>query len=70
MATTHTFYTVGGAIKTRVLTRKTAIREHCIHCMQSRVEPRYCTSKLCPLYPFRLGVEGNADDEEDLYGEE
>jgi hypothetical protein len=53
---------VGGKLKTRSLTRKRAIREFCVHCMQSPIEVRFCTSKTCALYPFRVGSEGSADE--------
>lgn len=61
MAIKHTFLTVGGNKKTRLLTRKTAIREFCVHCMQSVHEVAFCTSKTCALWPFRMGFEGMGD---------
>ena len=36
------------------LTARRAIIEHCKECMGfNTAEVRLCTSKLCPLYPFR-----------------
>jgi len=43
-----------GKTKTVTLTARKAIIEHCKECMGfDYAEVRCCTSKLCPLYPFR-----------------
>lgn len=43
-----------GATKTVKLTARRAIIEHCRECLGFNAhEVRSCTSKLCPLYPFR-----------------
>lgn len=66
MAIQHTFKTVGGKLKTRLLTRKSAIRENCIQCMQAVREVAFCTSKTCPLWPFRMGQEQGAKDDGEM----
>ena len=44
--------------------RKKAIRLKCLECTcQSEVEVRYCPCKDCPLWPWRMGYETNADGE-------
>ena len=43
-----------GNTKVMSLTARRAIIEHCKECMGFQVaEVRRCTSRLCPLYPFR-----------------
>ena len=61
MAIKHTFTSIGGKKKTKILTRKTAIREFCKHCMQSAHEVSKCTSKHCVLWVFRMGKEGQGE---------
>lgn len=40
----------------QVLTPIKAIRAKCIDCCGGQIyEPRKCTVKKCPLYPYRLG---------------
>lgn len=57
MKVIHTFRTFTDKKPvTREIGRKTAIRQFCIECLQSETEPRYCTSKLCALHPFRMGT--------------
>lgn len=42
----------GGYISLR-LTRKRAMDAMCTECMGFEDNPKDCTAKLCPLYPFR-----------------
>jgi len=53
----HTFRKNGDcALQTCNLTPIKAIRFQCIECMGFQVlEVAECTSKLCPLFPFRMG---------------
>ncbi len=40
------------------LTRKQAIRKKCLDCMAGQVnEVRLCSSKECPLWIYRMGME-------------
>lgn len=42
--------------KSKAVTRKAAIRAHCVECMGGYVgEVAYCTSPDCALYPYRMG---------------
>lgn len=53
----HT-YRNGREEKTGKLTRKKAIREHCLECMGgNQREVQFCSANLCALYPFRMGSE-------------
>lgn len=49
---THTVRTKDGGRKTMKITRGLAIKLHCTECMGDN-HPSDCTSKLCPLHPFR-----------------
>jgi hypothetical protein len=55
MAVRHRIRADGnGKTKVMSLTARRAIIEHCKECMGfNSHEVRRCTSKLCPLYPFR-----------------
>lgn len=55
MAVKHRIRVGGnGETKVVILTARQAIIEYCKECMGfDRIEVRHCTSKLCPLYPFR-----------------
>ncbi len=45
-----------GGTKKVLLTPLKAIRCHCLECVcWSAYDVRYCISKLCSLFPFRLG---------------
>lgn len=69
MAIKHTIRNAEGEKVQVTLTPSKAIRKHCIECMgfQAR-HVSGCTSKHCPLYPYRLGgnpsrqgIEGNPE---------
>lgn len=49
----HTVRTKDGGKRTLACGRKLAIRLFCVECLGWAVNPAECTSKLCPLYPFR-----------------
>ncbi|MHB8763133.1 MAG: hypothetical protein ACYDA8_02140 [Deferrisomatales bacterium] len=55
MAVEHTFRTVGGQLKTAMLTPIKAIREQCVACVNSPYAVVDCRGDLCSLFPFRLG---------------
>jgi len=65
----HTIRKKEGGTKTVILSALKAIRLNCLECAcWSAYEVKHCTSKLCPLYPFRLGKapghkgKGNAEN--------
>lgn len=64
MATKHTFLTVGGKWKTSTLTPIKAIRENCVHCVQSIYSVADCGGETCALYPFRLGDAHTVSEEQ------
>jgi len=47
--------TLGDKTKTATLAPVRAIREHCVHCVQSPYTVAECGGYRCALYPFRLG---------------
>ena len=50
----HTIRTKSGEhITIDRLTRSKAIRAMCTECMGFETSPKECTSKYCPLYPWR-----------------
>lgn len=49
----HTVRTADGRYRELRLTRKVAMAAFCSECMGFEENPADCTSKLCPLYPFR-----------------
>lgn len=49
----HTIRSPDGGTKQVTLTRKTAIFAACTECMGFETHPKECTSKTCPLYPYR-----------------
>jgi hypothetical protein len=49
----HTIRTRDGGMKTFVYGRKQAIFLLCVECLGWDDHPNVCTSKLCPVYPFR-----------------
>jgi len=55
MAVAHRIRVNGqGKTEVKELTARKAIIEHCKECMGfNSSEVKRCTSKLCPLYPFR-----------------
>ena len=55
MAIQHKIRSDGnGGTRVITLTARRAIVEHCKECVGfNYAEVRRCTSKLCPLYPFR-----------------
>jgi hypothetical protein len=56
MAIKHEIRTKAGKTKQVSLTPMKAIRAHCLECVGwSTPSVRNCASKLCPLYPYRLG---------------
>ncbi len=56
MAIKHKIRDRNGGTKEVSLTPLRSIRLQCIECMGfSEYEPKYCTSPLCSLYPYRLG---------------
>jgi hypothetical protein len=68
MSVKHAIRTKDGGEKTVQLTVLKAIRAHCLECVGwSPSDVEYCTSKLCPLFPYRCGKDpsrkgkGNAD---------
>ena len=55
MAIKHRIRKAKGGMKDVSLTARKAIREHCKECMGFQIrEVRYCTSKNCALFPFRM----------------
>ena len=58
MSIKHTVRRSGnGTVKNVQLTPIKAIRYNCIECMGFQAsEVELCTSPLCPLFPFRMGV--------------
>jgi len=67
MRVEHTWRTIGGVKVSGTLTARKAIREHCYECMQSKKDPKECTSLYCALYPFRPGekAQGRTMTEEE-----
>ena len=58
MAIEHQIRAKSGKTKTVNLTPLSAIRAHCLECMNWQIgEVKECASPLCPLYPFRLGKD-------------
>jgi len=58
MPVIHTFRGPDGD-QTKSLTGMTAIRANCLECVGwNNLEVKQCTSKKCPLYPFRFGNMG------------
>ena len=51
--TIHTIRTADGGTITTELNRGKAIKAMCTECMGFETNPKECTSKLCPLYPWR-----------------
>ncbi len=52
----HTIRSKGGGTKIVSLSPLRAIRLNCLECVcWSAYEVKNCTSKLCPLFKFRLG---------------
>ena len=49
----HTIRTANGGTITAELNRGKAIKAMCTECMGFESNPKECTSKLCPLYPWR-----------------
>ena len=50
----HTVRTADGRYKELKLTRKLAMSAMCTECMGFEGNPADCTSKFCPLFPFRV----------------
>jgi hypothetical protein len=51
--TEHTIRAADGGTVTAKLNRGKAIKAMCTECMGFEGNPRDCTSKLCPLFPWR-----------------
>lgn len=51
--TIHTIRSANGGTVTAELNRGKAIKAMCTECMGFEAHPKECTSKLCPLYPWR-----------------
>ena len=49
----HTVRTADGRYTKLKLTRKLAMAAWCTECMGFEENPADCTSKNCPIYPFR-----------------
>ncbi|MFA5298621.1 MAG: hypothetical protein WC389_10500 [Lutibacter sp.] len=49
----HTIRSADGGTISTELTRTKAIKAMCTECMGFEANPKECTSKLCPLYPWR-----------------
>lgn len=49
----HTVRTKDGGSKAINITRGKAIKLFCTECMGWEGDPKACTAKLCPLYPYR-----------------
>ena len=49
----HRIRTKDGGTKSLKYSRKKAISLFCVECLGWEVEPRDCTSVMCPLFPFR-----------------
>lgn len=49
----HTVRTRDGGTKAIKAGRKQAILLMCVECLGWETHPRDCTSRLCPLYPYR-----------------
>jgi hypothetical protein len=65
----HTIRSKKGGTEVVLLSPLKAIRLNCLECVcWSAYEVKNCASKLCPLYPFRLGKspghkgKGNAEN--------
>ncbi len=53
----HEIRSKDGGTKVVSLSPLKALRYHCLECVSwSAYEVKYCTSKLCALYPYRLGT--------------
>jgi len=54
MAIKHTIRTKNNGFKEVTLNRSKAIKAFCTECLGfGEVNPKQCTSKYCPLFPFR-----------------
>jgi hypothetical protein len=51
---THTVRTADGRHVELRLTRKLAMACMCTECLGFESDPAGCTSRFCPLYPFRV----------------
>ena len=49
----NTIRTSDGGMKTIKYSRAMAIKLMCMECMGWETHPKDCTSKHCPLFPFR-----------------
>jgi len=49
----HTVRTMDGGEKTLLLSRRQAMSLMCTECMGWDSDPKLCTVKLCPLWPWR-----------------
>lgn len=49
----HTIHIRDGGTKTLNITRDLAIKLFCTECLGYETHPKDCTSKFCPLYPYR-----------------
>ena len=58
--TIHTVRTQDGGTRTMKMARTLAVRAMCTECMGWDSHPKDCTSKLCPLYPFRGRTQATA----------
>lgn len=71
MALEHTIRAKGGGVVDVTLNRNRAIKAMCTECCgYSEMNPKDCTAKLCPLWPFRGKIqlayaEGHEVEDED-----
>ena len=66
MAVVHEIRTKDGGLEQVVLTPLRAIRRHCLECCGWQWSlVRTCTSKNCPVFPYRMGHRPEEPEAED-----
>jgi hypothetical protein len=53
----HTIRAADGGTVTLKISRKLAMSAFCTECLGFETNPTECTSKMCPMYPFRAKTE-------------
>jgi len=53
----HVVRTADGRYTELKMTRKLAMSAFCTECLGFEINPKDCTSKTCPMYPFRSRTE-------------